>query len=244
MTLKRILPRPNHDEKKLRLVRSFVCRDGRMTQAQKQVLENNWKDVGLLLSDGLIDYKKIFGREGPCVLEIGFGSGQSLVAIAKENPDTHFIGIEMHQPGIGALMLSMQLQQVNNIRIFYADAVEVLKKCIPDHSLDGIQIFFPDPWPKRRHHKRRLIQPDFVKLLRSKLKLGGTIHLATDWEDYAIQMMRVLSEASGLTNLSGENQFSNRSPHRPIITKFEQRGRKCGRAIWELQFMYSNVFGN
>ncbi|SRR5579883_332643 len=220
----------------LRQVRSFVRRDSRMTKAQRRAYEMLWPAVGLELKNGLVNFSDVFQREKPCILEIGFGSGQSLLAMAKNHAEENFIGIETHLPGIGALMLGMQSENLKNIRIFYADAVEVLNQCIPDQSLDVIQIFFPDPWQKRRHHKRRLIQETFVNLLVKKLKQNGTLHLATDWEDYAVWMMKVLSANSSLKNLAGEGQYSNRSSQRPIITKFEQRGKVSGRAIWELQF--------
>ncbi len=223
----------------LRRVRSFVCRDGRMTEAQRRALDELWPRFGLTLAEGQVDYAKLFGREAPCILEIGFGSGHSLLAMAKEHPEKNFIGIEMHQPGIGTLLLGMELQKVDNIRIYYADAVEVLTQCIPPHSLDGVQLFFPDPWPKRRHHKRRLIQPEFVKNIATKLKPGGLLHMATDWQDYAKHMMKVLSESPDFVNLAGPMQFSIRSTHRPVTTKFEQRGTRSGRIIWELQFAYT-----
>lgn len=221
----------------LRRVRSFVRRDGRMTAAQRSALETLWPRIGLDFAAGFCDFTQVFQREAPRVLEIGFGSGQSLLAMAKAHPEQDFVGIEMHQPGIGALILGMQLEQVNNIRIYYADAVEVLEQCMPNESLDIVQIFFPDPWPKRRHHKRRLIQPTFASLVASKLKRGGTLHLATDWEDYAVEMMKVLSDAEEYINLAGAGHYSNRSSQRPIVTKFERRGTKDGRQIWELQFV-------
>jgi tRNA (guanine-N7-)-methyltransferase len=208
------------DKKFFRRVRSFVRRDGRMTDSQKHALDNLWPKVGLKLEDGLVEYSRVFQREAPRVLEIGFGSGMSLLAMAKEHPEKDFIGIETYRPGIGSLILGMSLQQVSNIRIFYADAVEVLEKCIPEKSLDVVQIFFPDPWPKRRHHKRRLIQPAFVSLVASRLKPQGTLHLSSN----------------EFVNLIGEGQYSNRSTHRPVITKFEARGHESGRQIWELQF--------
>lgn len=223
---------PNH----LRRVQSFVRRDGRMTEAQQRAMEHCWPQWGLQLADGWIDFQKVFKREALRILEIGFGSGYSLLAMAKAHPEQDFIGIETHRPGIGTLLLNMQAAQVNNIRIYYADAVEVLMQCIPENSLDVIQIFFPDPWPKRRHHKRRLIQPEFVNLLARKLKMQGTLHLATDWEDYAKQMMKVLSSAKQYANTAGKDQFAPRSTQRPVITKFERRGEHSGRKIWELQF--------
>jgi len=224
-----------------RRVRSFVRRDGRMTEAQKHALETLLPSVGLTLQNGLINLTETFQRDAKCVLEIGFGSGYSLLEMATSHPKENFIGIETHLPGIGTLLQGVGARQLQNIRIYYADAVEVLEKCIPDLSLDVIQIFFPDPWPKRKHHKRRLIQPVFVDLLIKKLKKGGTIHLATDWEEYATHMMDVLSSVPALINVAGEKHYANRSSQRPIVTKFEQRGKQSGRAIWELQFSLDNT---
>lgn len=219
-----------------RKIRSFVRRDGRMTDAQRLALEIAWPQFGLNLSDGMIAFDKIFKRRAPRVLEIGFGSGHSLLAAAKANLDHDFIGIETHQPGIGTLLHHMRAEALTNIRVYYADAVEVLNQCIPNHSLDIIQIFFPDPWRKRRHHKRRLIQPEFVSLVANKLKSGGELHLATDWEDYALHMMKVLSSSTDFKNACGEGQYALRSSQRPVMTKFEQRGEKAGHKIWELLF--------
>lgn len=220
-----------------RRVKSFVKRDGRMTEAQRDAITRLTPKFVLNLEDGFLDYQKVFQREAPSILEIGFGSGRSLLEMAKLHPEENFIGVEMHQPGIGALLLGMELNQVDNIRVYYADAVEVLARAIPETSLDVIQIFFPDPWQKRKHHKRRLIQPEFVNLLATKLKPQGKLHLATDWEDYAIHMMKVLSEAEAFINLAGHGNFSERSSQRPIVTKFEARGERVGRRIWELQFV-------
>ena len=217
-------------------IRSFVRRDSRMTGAQRQAFTALWPRYGLNAEVGVLDYHAIFARSAPRILEIGFGSGQSLLAVAQQFPDEDFIGIEIYKPGIGALLLGMQLLNVYNIRVFCADAVDVLERCIPEASLDRIQLFFPDPWPKRRHHKRRLIQPDFVSLMVSKLKQHGVLHLATDWQDYAVQMLRVLSENASLVNLASAQHYAQRSPYRPLLTKFEQRGEKAGRQIWELEF--------
>jgi len=220
----------------LRRIRSFVRRDGRLTAAQRDALETLWPQFGLQLTAGMLDFPTVFQRKAPCILEIGFGAGQSLLATAKAHPEQDFIGIETHQPGIGALLLNIQVQQVTNIRIYYADALEVLNQCIPEKSLHGVQLFFPDPWPKRRHHKRRLIQTEFVKLLITKLQAGGELHLATDWQDYAKEMLQVLSSFPELTNLAGLGNFAPRSHHRPIVTKFEQQAKRAGREIFELQF--------
>lgn len=218
-----------------RLIRSFVRR-GRMTSAQRQALDNLGPAFQLQLDQGLCDFSRIFQREAAINIEIGFGSGHSLLAAAKQHPEKNFIGIETHQPGIGTLLQHILLEKMENVRFFHADAVEVLKQCIPDQSIDAIQIFFPDPWPKRRHHKRRLIQTEFVSLMAGKLKLGGTLHLATDWEPYTMQMMRVLSSHPSLKNQMGEGSFADRSTLRPVVTKFENRGKTSGRKIWELRF--------
>lgn len=217
----------------LRRIQSFVRRDGRMTAAQQHALKVLWPRFGLSLQHNV---NTIFSRNAARVLEIGFGSGFSLLAMAKSHPEQDFIGIETYQPGIGTLLLGIDAEQLENIRIYYADAVEVLSHSIPENSLDIVQIFFPDPWPKRKHHKRRLIQASFVNLVLTKLKSGGTLHLATDWQDYAEHMMKVLSSITELKNLAGPMQYANRSDQRPIITKFEQRGKQSGRVIWELQF--------
>ena len=218
-----------------RRIRSYVLRAGRMTPVQKRALETNWQSWGLDYNGGELAYDPAFGRGGPRVLEIGFGMGQSLVATAEAMPGTNFIGIEVHKPGVGKLLHSMEERGVDNIRIYRHDAVEVLQDCIPDASLDTIQIFFPDPWHKKRHHKRRLIQPPFVSQLASKLKTGGVLHLATDWENYAEQMMEVLSAAEGFSNTCGEGQFAPRPVHRPL-TKFELRGERLGHGVWDLIF--------
>ncbi len=216
-------------------IRSFVRRDSRLTGAQERAYEELWPRFGLSLERGVIDFARVFDKDTPVLLEIGFGMGQSLLAAAMAYPDKNFIGIETHKPGVGALLLGMQLNNVNNIRIFHTDVIDVLEKCIPDASLSGVQIFFPDPWPKRKHHPRRLIQPDFIKLILRKLKPEAELHLATDWEDYAKHMMKVVSAEAGLVNVAGAGQFAERSCYRPIISKFENRAIREGRKIWELR---------
>jgi tRNA (guanine-N7-)-methyltransferase len=226
----------------MRKIRSFVRRDGRMTAAQRLALETCWPQYGLNLQEGFINFDEVFKRQARRVIEIGFGSGYSLLAAAKAHPDHDFIGIETHQPGIGTLLHHIQAEQLNNIRIYYADAVEVLNQCISNHSIDIMQIFFPDPWRKRRHHKRRLIQPEFVSHVATKLKPGGELHLATDWEDYALHMMKVLSAAREFENAYGQGNYAARSSQRPIVTKFEQRGENAGHKIWELLFKFTSSF--
>jgi tRNA (guanine-N7-)-methyltransferase len=221
---------PNHFR-----IRSFVRRDGRRTPSQAKAWETNWPQMGLEVDKGILNLNEAFKRNAPTHLEIGFGSGQSLLACAKAFPEKNFIGVETHKPGIGALLLGIEADQLTNIRVYYADVIDVLEKCIPNASLTTIQIFFPDPWQKRRHHQRRLIQPDFIKLILTKLIPNGELHLATDWEDYAMHMREVVSNEVALTNLAGERQFAERSPYRPVITKFERRAEREGRAIHELR---------
>jgi tRNA (guanine-N7-)-methyltransferase len=219
----------------LRKIKSFVRREGRLTKGQTLALDTQWPQFGLQLEDGLLEFEKLFGRKAETILEIGFGMGDSLFTEAQREPDSNFIGIEVHRPGIGSLLMNMQLQDVNNIRLFDCDAVDVLKQCIPDNSLDKIQIFFPDPWHKKRHHKRRLIQPAFVTLLAQKLKTGGVLHLATDWQHYAEHMMEVMNASTSFENSAGKNQYTLRPASRPI-TKFEKRGLKLGHGVWDMIF--------
>lgn len=216
-------------------IRSFVRRGGRKTIGQERAYDALWPQFGLHVSQGMLDYPSQFGRQAPTVMEIGFGIGQSLLAMAVEHPEMNIIGVETHKPGIGALLLGVEQHELTNVRIYDADVVDVLAQCIPDASLDSVQIFFPDPWQKRRHHARRLIQPEFVAKLIEKLKPDGTLHVATDWEDYSVHMMRVLSQEPRLINLAGAGQFGGRSPYRPVLSKFERRAVRDGRAIWEMQ---------
>ena len=183
----------------------------------------------------MIDFNQVFARNADTYLEIGFGMGASLVEMAKAAPDKNFIGIEVHFPGVGKLLHSMEEQGVENIRVFCHDAVEVLELCIADQSLDRMQIFFPDPWHKKKHNKRRLVQADFIQKLRAKIKVGGVIHLATDWEHYATQMMQVMTAADGFKNQAGQACFSERPDYRPF-TKFEKRGERLGHGVWDLLF--------
>lgn len=217
-------------------IRSYVLRTGRMTPAQRRAYAEGWQRWGLEYDANTLDFDTAFGRSGPRVLEIGFGMGQSLAEMALANPSANFIGIEVHRPGVGRLLHTVAERDIDNIRVYCHDAVEVLRDCIPEASLDTVQIFFPDPWQKKRHNKRRLIQPEFVARLLPKLKSGGTLHLATDWEDYAQQMMVVLSAAEGLSNACGEGQFSARPGQRPL-TKFELRGERLGHGVWDLVFL-------
>lgn len=222
------------ENKIARKIRSFVLRTGRMTPGQERALDEHWSDKGLLRESGVLNYPQTFGRSAPIVLEIGFGMGASLVTMAKAAPEKDFIGIEVHRPGVGKLFHGMEEQGVDNIRAYCDDAVEVLQQCIADESLACVQIFFPDPWHKKRHNKRRLIQPEFVQLLRKKLQRGGVLHLATDWQDYAEQMLQVMSAAAGFRNQAGAT-YAPRPDSRPL-TKFEARGERLGHGVWDLLF--------
>ena len=223
------------DSNRQRPIRSYVLRTGRMTPAQRRAYEENWQRWGLEHGDGPIDYAGVFGRTAPRVLEIGFGMGQSLVDMAAAEPGTDFIGIEVHTPGVGKLLHTLLERDVRNVRAYCHDAVEVLRDCIPDASLDTVQVFFPDPWHKKRHHKRRLIQPPFVELLARKLRTGGLLHLATDWENYAQQMMAVLEASADFRNTRPAGEYTPRPQRRPL-TKFELRGERLGHGVWDLVF--------
>lgn len=216
-------------------IRSFVRRDSRKTPSQAKALIDLWPRYGLDWQESSINFNHAFGNRLPCFLEIGFGTGQTLLAAAQAFPEFNFIGVETYRPGIGALLLGIEHHQLTNLKVIYGDIVDILEKGIPDQSLAGIQIFFPDPWQKRRHHTRRLIQTHFLQLLLPKLIENGSLHLATDWDDYAQHMYKVLSATPGIQNQC--HQFAPRSPFRPILSKFEQRALRDGRAVKDLQFV-------
>ena len=218
-----------------RRIRSFSRRQGRLTSGQQRALDELSPRFGLDPAAGMFDFDTEFGRHRPRVLEIGFGNGTSLAQQAHDNPDTDFIGIEVHRPGVGHLLFELERLTLTNVRVICADAVEVLQHCIPDRSLDGVQIFFPDPWPKTRHHKRRLVQAEFIQIITRKLKTGAILHLATDWQDYAEQMLEVLNTANTLRNTATSGGFVPRPVFRPL-TKFEQRGQHLGHGVWDLVF--------
>ncbi|WP_339866836.1 tRNA (guanosine(46)-N7)-methyltransferase TrmB [Pseudohongiella nitratireducens] len=217
-----------------RPLRSYVIRASRLTAAQKEALANYWSKYVIEDTSSPLDVQSTFGREAPLVVEIGFGMGDSLAMMAKANPHLNYIGIEVHKPGVGKLLHAIEAEQISNLRIYCHDAVEILQNCIADHSLAGVQIFFPDPWHKKKHHKRRLVQPAFIEKLKSKLAPGGFIHLATDWQHYAEQMMEVMESAHGFHNTAGQNQYAQ-DTGRPE-TKFERRGQRLGHGVWDLLF--------
>lgn len=220
-----------------RHIRSFVRREGRMTDRQKMAF-NHGAEKYILSPNETFLAKEVFGKEAPVVCEIGFGMGQTLFELAKANPDKHYVGIEVHRPGVGALLASVEEEGLQNIRVYCEDATLILKQCILPHSISEVLIYFPDPWPKKRHHKRRLIQVEFIKQLLTVLKPEGILHCATDWEDYAHHMMEVLSSIKELTNIAGEGKFLEHSEayaRRPE-TKFERRGQRLGHQIYDLIF--------
>jgi len=217
-----------------RIVRSFVRREGRLTQGQQRALDEYMPRFGLQPA-GRLDLGQAFGRDAPCHLEIGFGNGASLLAMAQAHPENDYLGIEVHRPGVGNLLLQVEKLGLTNIRVMCMDAVEVVRDHLADACLDAVYIFFPDPWHKTRHRKRRLVQPEFVALLRQRLKPGGLLHMATDWEDYARHMLAVMQQAEGFTNLAADGRYCERPAYR-LLTKFEQRGLRLGHGVWDLLF--------
>jgi tRNA (guanine-N7-)-methyltransferase len=222
--------RPEYRKKS---IRSYVVRAGRMTDGQRNAFENSWVKYGLKLADGPIDTDQVFARSGTKVLEIGFGMGDSLLQMAAAEPETDFIGIEVHPPGVGTLMNGAAEQGIDNLRVYLADANDVLEECFAAESIDRLQLYFPDPWHKKKHNKRRIVQPSFVQLVREKLRPGGILNMATDWQHYAEQMLETLDAAEGFENRAGAGQYSPRPEYRPQ-TKFELRGERLGHGVWDL----------
>ena len=219
----------------IRAIRSFVRRQGRMTSAQEQALATLWPVFGLELTGKLLDINAVFGRDAPKILEIGFGTGDALLEMAAQCPEQDFIGVDVHRPGVGRVLRELETRQLSNVRLFCADATEVLASSIGDASLARVLLFFPDPWPKKRHQKRRIVQQPFVAQVHQKLMEGGQFHLATDWEDYATHMLAAMEAAPGFVNTVGTNNFCPRPEYRPI-TKFERRGERLGHGIWDLVY--------
>lgn len=220
---------------KHRPIRSFVLRQGRMTDAQRRAFDQHWARYGLALEGKPRDLDALFGRHAEHVLEIGFGNGEALRFATGNEPGRDFIGIEVHQPGVGRLLNAVAADGRNNLRVYNHDAVEVLQQDIGAGALDEVRIYFPDPWHKKRHHKRRLIQPAFVALLAEKLRPGGLLHLATDWEGYAEHMADVLEASADFRNEAGPRQPVPRPSWRPQ-THFESRGQRLGHGVWD--FLY------
>ncbi len=228
---------PEFDEqgRPLRRIRSFVRRQGRLTKGQQHALDTLWPEMGAEYQPAPVSLPSLFGREAPVTLEIGFGMGASLVTMAAAHPEQNFLGIEVHLPGVGACLSSAHEAGISNLRVMCHDAVEVLDLMIPDGSLALVQLFFPDPWHKARHNKRRIIQPPFADLVQRKLQAGGVFHMATDWQPYAEHMLEVMSSVAGYRNQSATQDYVPRPEFRPL-TKFEQRGQRLGHGVWDLMF--------
>lgn len=224
----------------LRSIKSYVIRGGRMTAGQEKAYNRLWPLYGLLPErDRPLQIDALFTQSGPLVLEIGFGMGQSLATMAAQSPEERFIGVEVHKPGIGALLMELEQRSLSNVRMYCCDANEVLDHCLPAASLDRLQLFFPDPWHKKKHHKRRLLQAEFLQRARRVLKPGGIFHMATDWEPYAEYALAVLSAAPGYTNQAGPGNYAPKPAYRPV-TKFERRGERLGHGVWDLLFARSD----
>lgn len=226
------------EDLKSRRIRSFVLRQGRLTKGQERALETGLPKFGILYAENLFDLNQLFGRaSSKKILEIGFGMGETTAKIAQTLPDDDFLAVEVHTPGVGSLLKRIEEVELNNIRIIQHDVVEVLHNMLADASLDGIHIFFPDPWHKKRHHKRRLIQAEFVTLLCKKLKVGGYLHVATDWQEYAEWVLEVLRAAPQLQNTAEDLAlgYAEKPSYRPL-TKFENRGIKLGHGVWDMVF--------
>ncbi|VAW56804.1 tRNA (guanine(46)-N(7))-methyltransferase [hydrothermal vent metagenome] len=218
-----------------RTIHSFVKREGRLTQSQQQAIENQWPEFGVNFSEQLIDMPTLFGRDAETILEIGFGNGESLFQMAQDNPHKNFFGIEVHRPGVGHLLRLVEKTNCTNLHISIRDAIDVLEHQIADNSIDRLQLFFPDPWHKKKHNKRRIIQDTFIAEVARILTPDGTFHLATDWEHYAKHMLKTLNNSDLFFNLSEDQTFVPKPDERPT-TKFERRGHKLGHGVWDLMF--------
>ncbi len=218
-----------------RSIRSFVTRTGRITEAQERALEVLWPKYGVEFAPTPVDLNTLFGRQAPRSVEIGFGNGDNLAKLAAAHRERDYLGIEVHRPGVGRLLLALEELQLTNVRLICHDAVEVLAQQLPPQSLDEVIILFPDPWPKKRHHKRRLIQPAFVELVTERLAPGGVTRMATDWQPYAEEMLAILQANPRLLNLAADGTYSPRPADR-VATRFERRGERLGHDVWDLAF--------
>lgn len=226
----------NQEVAHIRRIKSYVLREGRLTTGQERAIKDLWPVWGVEYQEALINPAVLFNRDNaPLTVEIGFGMGKSLVEMAGNAPERNFIGIEVHTPGIGACLADIRDHEITNLRIVHHDAVEVFNNMIPDGSVDTLQLYFPDPWHKARHHKRRIVKQEFLDMVIPKLKQGGVIHMATDWENYAEQMLEVLSGDARLENMSADGTYVPRPDFRPL-TKFELRGQRLGHGVWDLMF--------
>ena len=218
-----------------RSIRSFVTRAGRITEAQQRALAELWPKYGIEFAPGPLAPLALYGRDGPRTLEIGFGNGENLAALAQAHPERDFLGIEVHRPGVGRLLRALESQQLTNVRLICHDAVEVLERQIAPQWLQEILIFFPDPWPKKRHHKRRLLQPAFAQQLAERLVPGGVLRIATDWQPYALEMLTTLGAIARMENLAAGGTFVT-PPAERRPTRFEQRGARLGHEVFDLAF--------
>ena len=223
------------DSSRRRTIRSFVRRAGRMTTSQQRALAELWPTFGIAFSSEPLDLPSVFARHAPVVLEIGFGNGETLVQQAAESPDLDFLGVEVHEPGVGHCLIQAREAGISNLRLISHDAIDVLRAQIPLSSLHRVNIYFPDPWPKKRHHKRRLIQPGFLDLIHGRLETGGSLHIATDWANYAEHIDEVFA-ASRLFALAERREHDGDAPLDRPRTKFERRGLKAGHRIWDWRF--------
>jgi tRNA (guanine-N7-)-methyltransferase len=230
-----------------RRIRSFVLRAGRTTAAQERALSELWPIYGIDPGEGArekaLDLAAAFGRSAPRCLEIGFGAGEVIGSLAENNPHIDYLGIEVHRSGVGRVLLRAEQSRLKNLRVICSDAVDVLRDRIADDSFDEVLVFFPDPWHKKRHHKRRLIEPEFVSIVAAKLRLGGILRLATDWQDYAEQMLAVCNANPALHSLSGDLTFVPRPEFRPP-TRFERRGERLGHGVWDLAYSRQEAAAN
>jgi len=217
-----------------RAIRSYVLRAGRITAAQRRALEVLMPLYGIAYEPVALDLDRVFGRSAPRVMEIGFGNGDTLVELAAQSPGRDFIGVEVHPPGVGHCLLEIESRGLANVRVIAHDAVEVLAQQIAAASLDEVLLYFPDPWPKKRHHKRRIVQPAFAELVADRLKPSGRFKLATDWEPYAAWMLEVLNATPGIANLASDGGCIER-PERGA-TRFERRGRRLGHRVFDLEY--------
>ncbi|PCJ49598.1 MAG: tRNA (guanosine(46)-N7)-methyltransferase TrmB [Gammaproteobacteria bacterium] len=229
-------PLDNKEPLRNRKIRSFVKREGRLTNAQEKALGELLPEFGVDHIQGPLDFNSLYDNDAEVILEIGFGMGHSLVEQAEANPQLNYLGIEVHSPGVGSLLKSIAEKDINNIRVSNEDAVEVMANKIPEQSLKGVQLFFPDPWHKKKHHKRRLVNASFVEALAKRIKPDGFFHLATDWENYAEHMLEVMSATTSFKNLSEKADYIPRPVSRPL-TKFEKRGQRLGHGVWDLMFI-------
>jgi len=224
-----------NSQNKRREIKSYVLRQGRLTVAQQNALDHCWQDYGVDFSEQLLDTNTLFENQNEVILEIGFGNGESLLQQAINQPQYNFIGIEVHGPGVGHLIHEAQSRAIHNIKVIRHDAVEVLEQQIADASIRQLQLFFPDPWHKKRHHKRRIIKPAFIELVHRKLKTGGYFHMATDWQHYAEQMLDEMDNSATFRNISGQGNYSKTRGSR-CETKFERRGIRLGHGVWDLMY--------